>query len=125
MTFGESLKKVLDEMGVSQRKFASMVGKEATYISKIINEKINVSWDTINQFAEALGINPGQFFANNEEMVYFMLQELPEETKEFIRGRESKPWLFLAKDLKNSDLTPDDIRKVVELWKNMLEKGAK
>ena len=125
MTFGERLKKILDEMGISQRKLAGMVDKDASYITRIINERISVTWDTINQFAEALNINPGQFFATDEEMVYFMLQELPEETKEFIRDRESKPWLFLAKDLKNSELTPDDIRKVIELWKNMVEKGTK
>ena len=55
MNFGDNLKKILDEKGISQRQFGFKVGKEASYISRIISGNVNVTWDTIITFAEALG----------------------------------------------------------------------
>lgn len=69
MNFGEQLAKVLKELKVSRRKLATMAGVEATYISRIINENMNVSWNTIQKFADALGISPAQFFAHESEIV--------------------------------------------------------
>lgn len=77
MNFGDNLKKILDEKGISQRQFGFKVGKEASYISRIISGNVNVTWDTIIAFAEALEITPGSFFASEDEMISFMLQELP------------------------------------------------
>lgn len=37
MEFGTNLKKVLEEMGVTQRELANRMGKEETYISRILN----------------------------------------------------------------------------------------
>ena len=54
MTFGEQLKRVLEEKGISQRKFAKAMGKDPTYISRIINGNISVSWDMIKLFADTL-----------------------------------------------------------------------
>lgn len=55
MNFGDNLKKILDEKGISQRQFGFKVGKEASYISRIISGNVNVTWDTIIAFAEARG----------------------------------------------------------------------
>jgi len=123
MNFGDNLKKILDEKGISQRQFGFKVGKEASYISRIISGNANVTWDTIIAFAEALEITPGSFFASEDEMISFMLQELPEDMKEFIRDRKNGPWLYLAKDLSVENLTPDQIIKVVQLWKETVEKS--
>jgi len=119
MNFGEILKKVLDEMNVSQRSLAASVGKEPSYISRIINEKVNVSWDTINSLAEALGINPGVFFATEDEMLSYIVDELPEDTKEFIRNRQNQTWIYLAKDLKESGFSVKSITSAVELLKEL------
>lgn len=119
MGFGERLRKVLDEMNVSQRKVAVLIGKDASYINRIINDKVNVSWDTIMQFAEALGVNPGVFFATEDEMLSYIVNELPEDTKDFIRNRQNQTWIFLAKDLKDSGYSVNAITKAVELLKEL------
>ena len=43
MNFGDNLKKMLDEKGISQRQFGFKVGKEASYISRIISGNVNVT----------------------------------------------------------------------------------
>ena len=117
MSFGDHLKKTLDDMNISQRKFAAMIGKDPTYISRVINGSVNVSWEMIQLCAEALEISPAYFFMNKtEDMVRFAMQDLSPELKDFIKSRPNGPWLVLAKDLSETDLTPDQVKKVVELW---------
>jgi transcriptional regulator with XRE-family HTH domain len=124
MTFGEQLKRVLEEKGISQRKFAKAMGKDPTYISRIINGNISVSWDMIKLFADTLEISPAAFFVNTEEdMIAILLHELPEDMIEFIKDRPNVPWLYLAKDLQDTDLSPDDIRQLVLLWQKTIQKG--
>lgn len=92
MEFGERLQKILDERGISQRKFGFMVGMDSSSINKIINGA-NITWKTIQKFADALNISPAQFFADESDMVRLMMQELPEELLEFLRQREALPLL--------------------------------
>ena len=126
MAFGEKLKKVLDEKNISQRQFAMKMGKDPTYISRIINNNISVSWDMIQLFAETLGISPASFFADTEEdLIAVLLQELPEDLIEFIRTRPNTTWLYLARDLSDSDISPEDIRNLVQMWKSATQKGGK
>jgi transcriptional regulator with XRE-family HTH domain len=126
MTFGEHLKKVLDELGVSQRQLAIKTGKDPSYISKIINGDVSVSWDMIQLFAETLGINPANFFVNDkEELLKVLLSELPDDLKEFVKDRKNHTWLVTAKDLSEMNLTPEQVTKVVQLWKETIEKSIK
>jgi len=121
MEFGTNLKRVIDDMGIKQNELARRMDMQENYLSRIINNKYNASWATIIKFAEALEISPGTFFANEEEKIKFMLQELPEDMKEFIRNRKNGLWLYLAKDLAGEDLTPDQILKVVKMYKDIVD----
>lgn len=123
MNFGERLKKILDELDVSQNELSRRTDKESSYISKIINGKVNVSWSTIQEFADALNISPGQFFANENEMVRLMMQELPTELVEWLRQRESIPYLLLAKEAFEEGFTVTQLTRAVELLKELDKKG--
>lgn len=92
MEFGTNLKKVLEEMGVTQRELANRMGKEETYISRIINNRYNVSWRMINDIANALDISPACFFTDNQgELFKILLNELPEDLLEFLPTHPVKP----------------------------------
>ena len=56
MTFGENVRELRKEGGISQRELAGTVGIDFTYLSKIENDRMEPpSEDTIRRIAEALG----------------------------------------------------------------------
>jgi len=119
-SFGNRLKQILKSKGMTQKRFSELVGKEDAYISKVCNDKFNVSLDTLLQFASVLEVSPDIFLKDDDaagnDMVKDALRDLSPDLKEFIRKRPNGPWLVLAKDLSETDLTPDQVKKVVELW---------
>lgn len=123
MEFGTNLKKVLEEMGVTQRELANRMGKEETYISRIINNRYNVSWRMINDIANALDISPACFFTDNQgELFKILLNELPEDLLEFLQSRKNQAWIATMKDISEMDITPEQVKTVVQLWKDTIEK---
>lgn len=97
MEFGTNLKKVLEEMGVTQRELANRMGKEETYISRIINNRYNVSWRMINDIANALDISPACFFTENQDELFkILLNELLEDLLEFLQSRKNQAWKYLS-----------------------------
>jgi transcriptional regulator with XRE-family HTH domain len=126
-TFGVKLKQILNSKGLTQKQLADMVGKEDTYISKVCNGKYNVSLDTVLQFAAALDVSPAIFFSEPEdadkELISKLIRDWPDDLIDFIKAQKNGPWLYLAKDLSVENLTPDQIIKVVQLWKETVEKS--
>ncbi|HZJ85150.1 MAG TPA: helix-turn-helix transcriptional regulator [Syntrophomonadaceae bacterium] len=126
MDFGKKLKKILAEMNITQREFAEMTGKEETYISKVVNNRYNVSWDMVVQFANALNISPSTFFEEKEdEIIASAIRSLPDDLIEFVKSRPNAPYLYLAKDLQEGEYTPDEIKQLVELWENTVKRSRK
>lgn len=123
MEFGTNLKKALEEMGVTQRELANRMGKEETYISRIINNRYNVSWRMINDIANALNISPAYFFTDNQDELFkILLNELPEDLLEFLQSRKNQAWIATMKDISEMDITPEQVKTVVQLWKDTIEK---
>lgn len=125
MTLSANLRRILKEKGITQRQFADMVGKEEAYVSRVMSGKYNISLETITQFAEALNIDPSSLLKlENDEIIASALRDLPDDLKEFIKYRPNITWIYLARDLQKSDLEPDNIRSLVQLWKNTVERGG-
>jgi transcriptional regulator with XRE-family HTH domain len=108
----------LDDQGISQRKFGFMVGMDASSINKIVGGQ-NVTWKTIIKFAEALQISPGQFFADDSEMIGLMLQELPPDLIEWLRNRKNHQYLYLLKDAHSEGITVEKLTKLIELYREI------
>ena len=129
MDIGTKTREMLSALEMKQSELSLKTGIDPGHLSKIINNKVKPDTDTLERIAEALQVNVGVFYEkegmDSKHLVEAVIRELPPELIDFIMARPNAPYLFLAKDLKNSELTPDDIRKVVELWKNMVEKGLK
>ncbi|RZJ92128.1 MAG: XRE family transcriptional regulator [Chryseobacterium sp.] len=68
-TFGELLKDIRREKGVSQRGLADSVGVDFSYISKIENNRIQPpSAETIIKISKALGISEEILLANSKKI---------------------------------------------------------
>ena len=64
--FGENLRKMRLEKGISQEKFAELCGLHRTYISDIECFQRNVSIDNIQKIADALGIQSFELLKENK-----------------------------------------------------------
>ena len=63
------IKELMEEKGVTSASVAAIVGIHKVSVSNIINGKINPSAETLEKFAEALGVEMWELFASKEEIV--------------------------------------------------------
>lgn len=60
--FGERVRALRQERGLSQERLAEMAGVHRTYLSSLERGERNVSLDNIHAIAEALGVSPAELF---------------------------------------------------------------
>ncbi|HDD05125.1 MAG TPA: XRE family transcriptional regulator [Candidatus Aenigmarchaeota archaeon] len=60
--FAKQLKKLRIAKGLSQEQLALLAGLNRTYISKIEKAKRNITLETVQKLASALGIHYREFF---------------------------------------------------------------
>jgi transcriptional regulator with XRE-family HTH domain len=60
--FGQRLREIREQKGISQEKLAALAGLNRTYISKIERGERNVSLETAARLASVLEINMMDFF---------------------------------------------------------------
>lgn len=63
------IKELMEAKGVTSASIATIVGIHKVSVSNIINGKINPSVETLEKFAEALGVNMWELFASKEEVM--------------------------------------------------------
>ncbi len=66
LTFGENLKKIRQEKGLSLRKMATLCDLDDSNISKIENGKFNIQLSTIFELAKGLNIKPKELLDFSE-----------------------------------------------------------
>ena len=67
--FGTNVKKHRLKMKLSQEKFAELCGLHRTYISDIECFQRNVSLESVQKIAEAIGIEPYELLMESEEIL--------------------------------------------------------
>ena len=60
MRFGQKLRRIRQKKHISQEKLAELAGLHRTYVSSVERGERNVTIETIEKFAEALGIKMAQ-----------------------------------------------------------------
>lgn len=79
MSFGEKIKELRQEKGLSQPALAEKVGIEQSYLSKLENDKSIPSNDIFRQILIALGVELTQFLAMfNQEQLNGSLKQIPD-----------------------------------------------
>ena len=65
--FGELVRRLRSERGYSQEEFSFRVGLHQTYVSSVERGKRNVTIQTANRIAKALGTNLSGLFSTLEQ----------------------------------------------------------
>ena len=60
--FGQTVRKMREQLKYSQEEFAHVVGVHRTYMGGIERGERNITLTTIHKIARALGISPGELF---------------------------------------------------------------
>ena len=60
--FGQRVKKLRNNLGISQEKFALSINMDRTYFSSVENGKRNVSLNNILKIANGLGVTLEELF---------------------------------------------------------------
>jgi transcriptional regulator with XRE-family HTH domain len=63
--FGERIRALRQNRGLSQERLAELAGVHRTYLSSLERGERNVSLDNIHAIAEALGLPPAELFESN------------------------------------------------------------
>lgn len=66
--FGERLKQMREEKGISQKELADKAEIDRTYMSKLESDSSNPSYDKITKICESLGISLADFFGETEKI---------------------------------------------------------
>ncbi|MDF9809747.1 MAG: helix-turn-helix transcriptional regulator [Aurantimicrobium sp.] len=62
--FGDRIRALRSEQGLSQEEFAHEIGLDRTYIGGVERGERNVSLDNIHRIASALDVSPSELFTN-------------------------------------------------------------
>lgn len=65
--FGMAIKKLREEAGLSQEKFALSIGMDRTYYASVEAGKRNISLQNIHKIADGFGITVSDLFVVAEE----------------------------------------------------------
>ena len=65
--FGNRIRLLRTETGLSQEKFALKIGMDRTYYASVESGRRNISLINIEKIAEGLGVSLSELFAFNKE----------------------------------------------------------
>jgi transcriptional regulator with XRE-family HTH domain len=102
---GEKLKKLREKKSLSMREVAKRIDIDHSYIGKIEKGKIP-SLNTLRKLCDIYGVTISSLFG--DEVI------VPVELKEI--GVE---WISFAEEMENKELTPDEIKAVLEAFKTI------
>lgn len=114
MRFGERLRELRKQRGLTQRDLAGVVGVDFTYISKIENGHMPPpSEETIIKLARALRVDA-------DELLSLAKKVPPHYRKEILKKGSPLPDFFRLKyslTRQEAQSLEDDLRKLIERWK--------
>ena len=107
-TFGQTLRKIRRSKGVTQRKLATAVGVDFSYISKVENDRMPPpAADTIVKICEKLGVPPDELLAITGKMPTPIKEAISETpaAQQFLREAQTMTltddeWETLTQQLK-------------------------
>ena len=128
MKYGKKIKHMLAIRGMTQEELAVKSGVSLSLIAALANDKRETTTDiTLEKLAKAFGIPVKYFF--DDEIVTPMEalgDHLPDDIKQFImQEEESLDYLRLAKDISQSDFSPNFIREIISHYRTAMSKDKK
>ena len=113
MTFGQNLKKILAEKGISQTELAKKSGTSDSLISNYINNKRTPTSKSLNHIATALGVTADELLKG--EVDKEVDEEVDEEVDKYVDTIYAKIGKSVIEILKS--LSDEEKRLLIELLK--------
>ncbi|MHB8122648.1 MAG: helix-turn-helix domain-containing protein [Desulfuromonadaceae bacterium] len=135
--FGKYLKQLREDRGLTIRQVETYTGVSNSYLSLLENGKRGIpSPDILKKIAfiykvtyEELMVSAGHLAENEsigrkspllealemdrDKTFLIWFKSLPTDLQEFLRDKESKPWLEMAKDMKEMGVPQESVKNVL------------
>ena len=106
---GDTLRKLRTDKNLTLRSVGEQLGYDYSYLAKVEKGKSQPSIDLLKQMAEFYNVEISYFFDNKISV--------PSELENI--GVE---WIALVNDLKEQDLTPDDVKDILDVVNKLRNK---
>lgn len=120
-TFLARLRKAIKNSGLTHEKIAEKIGVERSTVSHWATGRNTPDPYTLAKLANVLGVSV-DYLCGLEEQTW--IYELPEHLRNFVREEAMKGPVFLgvAKELKQSGLNPDIIKKIIDILEEEIQR---
>lgn len=117
-SIGLKIKEAREAKGWTQSILAEEAGVSMSLIGMVESGKSNPSLKALDKIAKALGKDPALFMAT-ENTVPLENYKDHLTLKEKALVAQKRPWITLASELDDGDLTPDEVREVMAVYMKM------
>ena len=118
---GNRLQELRERRKITSVQLAEISGVNQASISDLENNKRpKPSFITVKKLALALGVDPDYFYDENLTIPE-VLRNIPIDLKDFMK-EENIEYLYLARDLKNTDLSIDTIKEIISFQQRIKKK---
>ncbi len=115
-TVGEKLKELIEIRDITQLELAQRSGLTPALISMLLNGKSkDIMLNTAKSLAVALGVHPAYFIIDEVLGPADILPHMTEEQKDFVLKSDSLPWIKLSQEAAEKGVSPETVKKVIEL----------
>lgn len=119
---GDKIKHLLTIRDMNQADLVKVTGISKATVSDLINNKQkSTSIDTINRIARALRVSPVYFIEEEAVTPFEAVTHLPEYIRQFILDGENMDYLLLAHKLKDKELPPDVVEKIIDSYEALIK----
>ena len=103
---GKRIKEIRQKRGLSIRELAKKMDTSHSYLSRVENNKVTPSLETLVKMAEVLECNVSDFFEDEHKI------EADEELK-----KEGVEWIILGKELEKEGITLEQVKEWIRAIK--------
>ena len=105
MSTGKLIRQIRQQKKLSLRYVAKQMQTDPSYLSRIETDQQSPSLNTLERIASVLNCDVGDFFGDKAEI------------PDVLKGKVD--WISFAEEMEDKQLTPDEIKKIIEVFEIM------
>lgn len=111
----KKLRTMLAVRGLQQSDLVRLTGLSKNTINGLATGVLtNTSLETLKMIADALHVNPAYFVDNDLVTPFDILEDVPEDIRDFMLKMENVPYLKLSQLAKEKGITPDMLKGLID-----------